>query len=129
MAKHLSIVLALCSLLSAVTAQNFLLLADVHLNVNSTNQYVRPGDETSPAMLINVLDKAAKAVADSGTTLDAILLVGDLCRHGLSSSTDTNPEWPLMQYTMAYVMGAIQTAFPGVPILPVIGNNDVQYHN
>lgn len=47
----------------------------------------------------------------------------------MASYTDTDPEWPLMQYTIQTVMQAIQTAFPGVPILPVIGNNDVQYHN
>ncbi len=54
-----------------------------------------------------------------------ILLVGDLCKHGLASYTDTDPNWPLMQYTMGIVMSAIQNAFPGIPILPVIGNNDV----
>lgn len=31
--------------------------------------------------------------------------------------------------TMNMAMNAIQTAFPGVPILPVIGNNDVEYHD
>ena len=34
-----------------------------------------------------------------------------------------------MMTTMNEVMTAITTAFPGIPILPVIGNNDVQYHN
>lgn len=80
-------------------------------------------------MLNNVLDKAAKEVKDSGVKLDAILLVGDLCMHGLSSSSDTDPNWPLQIYTMGVVMDSIQNAFPGIIILPVIGNNDVQYHN
>jgi hypothetical protein len=34
-----------------------------------------------------------------------------------------------MMYTMSTVMTMITDAFPGIPILPVIGNNDVQYHN
>lgn len=80
-------------------------------------------------MLNNVLDKAAKELKDSGVKLDAILLVGDLCMHDLSSTTDTDPNWPLQQYTMAVVMNSIQNTFPGIIILPVIGNNDVQYHN
>jgi hypothetical protein len=46
-------------------------------------------------MLNNVLDKAAKELKDSGVKLDAILLVGDLCMHDLSSTTDTDPNWPL----------------------------------
>ena len=34
-----------------------------------------------------------------------------------------------MKQTMIEVMTAIKTAFPDVPILPVIGNNDVAYHD
>jgi hypothetical protein len=34
-----------------------------------------------------------------------------------------------MMQTMTDVMSAITSAFPGIPILPVIGNNDVQYHD
>ena len=49
--------------------------------------------------------------------------------HELSSNTDTDPNWPLQLYTMGVVMDSIQNAFPGIIILPVIGNNDVQYHN
>ena len=34
-----------------------------------------------------------------------------------------------MKTTMIEVITAIKTNFPGIPILPVIGNNDVVYHD
>lgn len=77
------VLLATHSLLEQAAATRLLILADIHLNVNSTNQYVRPGDETSPSMLANVLIEASKR--EKGSKIDAILVVGDLCAHGLAS--------------------------------------------
>jgi|LakMenEpi03Aug12_release.lakeMendotaPanAssembly.Ray.scaffolds.fasta_scaffold4290943_1 hypothetical protein len=61
-----SLMLALATLmltfLQPIRAQNFLVLADVHLNVNSTTAYARPGDETSLPMLYNVIDEAKKEI-------------------------------------------------------------------
>ena len=37
--------------------------------------------------------------------------------------------WDQMLITMHEAIQAIVTAFPDVPILPVIGNNDVIYHD
>ena len=37
--------------------------------------------------------------------------------------------WEQMLYTMREAIQAIVAAFPDVPILPVIGNNDVVYHD
>ena len=34
-----------------------------------------------------------------------------------------------MKLTMIDVITSIKTAFPNTPILPVIGNNDVIYHD
>ena len=39
------------------------------------------------------------------------------------------PDWPAMKETISSVVNYIETYFPGVPILPTIGNNDVEYHN
>ncbi len=56
--------------------------------------------------------------------------MGDLCKHGLAvqlNATSTN--WDQMKITMKEAINAIVTAFPNVPILPVLGNNDVAYHD
>jgi Icc-related predicted phosphoesterase len=80
-------------------------------------------------MLQNVLNNAAKR--EQGEHIDAIIVVGDLCRHNMASKNESepNPLWPLMEYTMTTAMEYVSNAFPGVPILPVIGNNDVEYHD
>lgn len=58
-------------------------------------------------------------------------MVGDQCRHGLASrnTTEPNPNWQTMLDTFTEVMAEITEAFPNIPILPVIGNNDVVYHD
>lgn len=119
------------SLLSCVSsAHKVLLINDVHLDVNSTQLYSEPGTEASITTLNKVLQEAAQEEAKSGVPIDAILLIGDLCKHGLAVAIDTSPNnWELMKYTMREAINAIETAFPSIPILPVIGNNDVIYHD
>lgn len=81
-------------------------------------------------MLNKVLEEAAKKEAKEGNVFDAILLIGDLICHGLAAYPPNPPtNWQLQQETMTAVMAAITNYFPGIPILPVIGNNDVMYHN
>ena len=106
------------------------MINDVHLDVNSTQLYSEPGTEASLTTLNKVLQEAASEEKQSGISIDAILLIGDLCKHGLAvnaGSTTTN--WELMKYTMSVAIDAIEDAFPDIPILPVIGNNDVIYHD
>lgn len=92
--------------------------------------YSEPGTESSLTTLNKVLQEAADEESKSGDPIDAILLLGDLCRHGLAVPTNaTETNWPLMKYTMQEAMKAIVKAFPDVPILPVLGNNDVVYHD
>jgi len=82
--------------------------------------------------LDKVLSEAANEESKSGVPIEAILLIGDLCRHGMAAdigAPKSETEWPLMKYTMTEAFAAIQRAFPDVPILPVIGNNDVVYHD
>ena len=58
------------------------------------------------------------------------MLLGDLCKHGLAVEIDAETtNWELMKYTMRMAIDSIVKAFPNVPILPVIGNNDVIYHD
>ena len=59
------------------------------------------GTEASITTLNKVLQEAAKEEAATGETIDAILLIGDLCRHGLAADIDaTSNNWELMLYTM-----------------------------
>ena len=44
-----------------------------------------------------------------------------------AGSKDNN--WEQMKLTMTTAIGAIESAFPNTIILPVIGNNDVVYHD
>ena len=55
-----------------------------------------------------------------------------MCKHGMAVEegvplSETN--WEAMQETVQFAVNAIVKAFPTVPILPVIGNNDVIYHD
>ena len=121
---------ALSLMVSLTSAHKVLLINDIHLDVNSTQLYSEPGTEASITTLNKVLQEAAQEEAKSGVPIEAILLIGDLCKHGLAVAIDTSPNnWELMKYTMKEAISAIETAFPSIPILPVIGNNDVIYHD
>ena len=61
--------------------------------------------------------------------IEAIFLLGDTCKHHLAvEEGDANNNWQIMKQTMQIVISEIVTAFPNIPIIPVIGNNDVVYH-
>lgn len=79
-----------------------------------------------------MLQEAAAEEKKSGDAITAIFLVGDLCKHGLAVDLGTPEDetnWGLMKYTMQEVITAIKETFPDTPILPVVGNNDVEYHD
>lgn len=127
-----SIVWAALVLMLANTVHSYkvLLINDVHLDVNSTQLYSDPGTEASITTLNKVLQEAASEEQSSGVGIDAILLIGDLCKHGLAAPIGAESNnWELMKYTMQEAISAIEDAFPQIPILPVIGNNDVMYHD
>ena len=114
-------------------SHKLLLINDVHLNLDSTEYYSTPGEETNIRTLNLVLSEAAKIEDDSSEPIEAILLIGDLNKHGLACRDFSTPvedtDWETMKLTMIEVITAIKTQFPTVPILPVIGNNDVVYHD
>lgn len=111
-------------------ATKVLIINDIHLDVNNTALYSVPGTEASVTTLEKVLSEASKKENESGDKIEAILLVGDLCRHHLAANegSPTN-QWELMKYTMREAIKPIIAAFPDIPILPVVGNNDVPYHD
>ena len=125
---HLTYLLAFLSNLTLST--KVLLINDIHLDVNNTALYSEPGTEASVTTLEKVLWEASLEESKSDDDIDAILLIGDLCRHHLAAPVGAKENsWELMKYTMKEAIKPIVAAFPDIPILPVIGNNDVPYHD
>jgi hypothetical protein len=120
-----------CALLPATTkAHKVLLINDIHLDVNSTQHYSEPGTPLSMITLNKVLSEAADEEAKTGEPIEAILLMGDLCKHGMAVEINAKQNnWDLMKFTIKTAISAIETYFPTVPILPVLGNNDVVFHD
>jgi len=122
--------LVIALLNNLVESSKVLILNDIHLNKDSNEGVSMPGSEASPQLLEYILQDAFDAEAYSGLNYDAILCIGDLVRHGLAvdESSATN-NWEVQKQTMREVLEKITEIFVDVPILPVIGNNDVTYHN
>ena len=81
-------------------------------------------------MFNTILENAVKFEEKMGSKPEAILLVGDLVKHGLAAYSGQEPvNWPTQMETMRQVISEIVANFPDTPILPVIGNNDVIYHD
>ena len=91
-------------LANTVHSYKVLLINDVHLDVNSTQLYSEPGTEASITTLNKVLHEAASEEEKSGVGIDAIMLVGDLCKHGLAAYDTESNNWELMKYTMREVI-------------------------
>lgn len=126
--------LVIINLLVFGQAQRFLIINDIHLNLSATYYMPMPGMETNRLLLNTVLQNALDKSQKEGFSYNAIILPGDQVCHGLASNVDPNlgipnPNWPLMLETMYEVMTTIATYFPNTPILPSIGNNDVDYHD
>ena len=62
------------------------------------------------------------------TPIDAILISGDFVVHGMSSNVMGVNKWPEMKVIIRQAVQMISESFPGVPIIPNIGNNDLLYH-
>ncbi len=79
-----------------------MVINDIHLDVNATYKMPNPGDETTMYLLGLVLKNAQQKAKDEGFTYTAVLVPGDLVRHGLASYNTSipNPNWNLMLYTM-----------------------------
>ena len=123
-------ILGVALLMSLSMATKVLLINDVHLDINSTMLYSEPGTEASVSTMKKVFEQAAQVEAKMDGDIEAILLAGDLCRHGLAAKegSATN-NWEEMKKTMRTVMDSLVEQFPDIPIIPVIGNNDVMYHD
>ena len=120
-----------CILLSVgVDAHKVLLINDIHLDIDSTAKYSEPGTPLNHLTLDKVLSEAADIESKTGEAPEAILLMGDMCKHGLAVEIDSETNnWDIMKKTMREAIRVIVENFPSVPILPVLGNNDVVYHD
>ena len=58
--------------------------------------------------------------------VDAILILGDyvMPRFNTNKDLSLSYRWALMRELIGNITKTIEKKFPGVPILPVIGNND-----
>ena len=62
---------------------------------------------------------------DRRNQLDIILVTGDSIVHGLANGGGS---WTSMKEIFTTEIERLNSKFPGVPILPAIGNNDVMTH-
>lgn len=114
----------------SVDAHKVLLINDIHLDIDSTAKYSEPGTPLNHLTLNKVLSEAADIESKTGEAPEAILLMGDMCKHGLAVQIDSETNnWDIMKKTMREAIRVIVENFPSVPILPVLGNNDVVYHD
>lgn len=58
---------------------------------------------------------------------DFILWTGDSARHDIDNKLPRTPKE--IFESNRWVLEQVENAFPGVPIVPVIGNNDIFPHN
>lgn len=86
-----------------------------------------PGTDAHAGAGVDADAGANASSRPSGRGLDFILWTGDNVRH------DTGPVHPRTREEIfafnRWCIEALQRAFPGVPIVPAIGNNDVYPHN
>lgn len=83
--------------------------------------------DSPPWLVQRALAWAARAFHQKEAGLDFIIWTGDNVRH------DTGPPHPRSQDEIfefnRWCIRQLQDAFPGVPIVPSIGNNDIYPHN
>ena len=73
----------------ASSALKFLVMNDIHLNVTSDVYIPMPGHETTIGLLGVMLADMKAQESNSGVKIDAILIPGDFCRHGMAAAANT----------------------------------------
>ncbi|KAL9937177.1 hypothetical protein V8E36_003586 [Tilletia maclaganii] len=76
----------------------------------------------------NWLPEPGSTKADDGRGFDFILVTGDLARHDVDAQSypRTLPE---IYNSNRWIMEQLERAFPGIPLVPCVGNNDIFPHN
>ena len=124
------------------------LLADICDKLNTNENHFPPGlwqsflvcklnlgiysKENPLALVEEVTDHALK----NQQNLSAVLLNGDFVKHKVALSPDQNATdqqmnqtWETIKSNMKITLDLMRRKFPELPILPVIGNNDVIVHD
>ena len=114
-----------------VEAHNFLILNDMHYETNYTETcnlfYCADkgvyGKDSALNLIETVLDKAAK----DSKKFDAVIIQGDFIRHGFDIGVDGlkfDDKVDTILDMFKNLTTMVENKFPGIPILPVFGNND-----
>ena len=126
--------LGLAALISVAQAYRIAIVTDMHVNptYNETcstmcEDLAKYGKDPSASLLNLILEDLAQSY-DKDDDIKAILISGDLVRHGLSQKNMSASNWDLQKPIIQSVIDAVNTRFPGVPIISNIGNNDAINH-
>lgn len=85
---------------------------------NSTLKWIADNWDAPPAL---------GGGGDVHRMFDFIVWTGDSARHDQDTDIPRTPEEIMRENT--YLLHLLETYFPGVPLIPTIGNNDVYVHN
>jgi hypothetical protein len=77
---------------------------------------------------VKLLEGILENIKEYAGSVDAISIAGDFVVHGLCNSDPNHANWPKMKDVLTAVVEAVKKEFPGVPIIPTIGNNDLLNH-
>ena len=121
-------------LLSVAQAYRIAIVSDMHVDpaynqtCSTLCEDMGKYEEDPPASLLNlILDDLAQAY-DKHDDINAVLITGDFVVHGLAQKNLSASNWTLQKPIIQSVINAINSRFPGVPIISNIGNNDVINH-
>ena len=79
-------------------------------------------------MILEDLSHTYDKADPNSPAIDAIIVSGDFVVHGLSSKNLSVSNWPQQKVIIQQVLDSISLRFPGVPLIPNIGNNDAINH-
>ena len=118
---------------------NILVLNDIHYHPNYTFeesgcylgqclQYGKYGEDSPWDLIEAVVDRASK----ENQNVEAVVITGDFIRHGYTVMDEKKgkgllpqQKWNTVKEMLSNTTQLIAKKFPGIPILPSFGNNDM----
>ena len=58
---------------------------------------------------------------------DIVLITGDFLGHGISTHKSKNDYYWLLKDTLSKAFKFVSNAYPNIPVLPALGNNDPKF--
>ncbi len=103
-----------------------------HCSFNATlknHPYGQVGCDAPPSLLTLTLEHAASSNTGGAAAIDFVLITGDFARHEMNNLfSDPSSDlvlFPTVKSILSTCIQTIRDSLPDVPILPVIGNNDL----